>query len=79
MKTNIDPNMLAAALVGYERQLETVKQRMIEIRKILGGRGTNSLAAAPARRSRISAAGRARIAAAQRKRWAEAKKMKAAG
>ena len=79
MKSQIDSSILAAALLGYQNQLEHVKQRIEEIRRRLGGRTALTLSGVgPERKSRISAAGRARIAAAQRKRWAEARKAKPA-
>ena len=78
MRNNLDTNILAAALVGYETKLETLKQQMDQVRKALRGRAPMTASAAPpVRRSRISAAGRARIAAAQRKRWAESRKAQA--
>ena len=78
MTTQIDTEILGAALIGYQRQLEQVKEKIEEIRGRLGGQ-TSMILAADAPRNRISAAGRARIAAAQRKRWAAAKKAAKAG
>lgn len=71
----IDPGILGAALIGYQRQLEEIKEKITEIRGKLRGHTSPILVGrVEAPPSRISAAGRARIAAAQRKRWAAAKK-----
>jgi hypothetical protein len=74
-----DPELLAAALVGYEQQRSEIEKKIAELRRQLGGRGAGTVApstngAEPARRRRqMSAAGRKRIAAAQQKRWAAAR------
>lgn len=72
-----DPELLAAALVGYEQQRSEVVQKIDAILRQLGRRaehnGHGALPAAEtavARRRTMSAAARRRIAAAQRKRWA---------
>ncbi len=72
-----DPELLAAALVGYEQQRSEIVQKIAELRRQLGGRaehnGHGSLVTAetaPARKRTMSAAARRRIAAAQKKRWA---------
>src|SRR5262249_22809784 len=73
--SQVDAELLRAALVGYENQLAEIQSKTAEIRRQLGGRvGRGSSAAvvthgAPAKRN-LSAAVRERIAAAQRKRWA---------
>ena len=65
--------LLSAALVGYQHQLEGIQARIAEIRSVLGLK-----APANARpKWTMSAAGRARIAAAQRARWAASKKQAA--
>ena len=74
-----DPDLLKAALVGYEQQRSEVVQKISEIQRQLRGRaqhdGHGALAAAPARgRREMSAAARKRIAAAQKKRWAAYRK-----
>jgi len=79
MRKDDDAEILQAALVGYQQQLQTINARIAELKRHLGGRGAAPAATAsdsrPAqKRHRISAEGRARIAAAQRKRWAAAKK-----
>jgi hypothetical protein len=67
--------LLAAALVGYQHQLEDIEARVAEINAELGKAPVGRAASPPAaggrrKRRRISAEGRARIAAAQRARWA---------
>jgi hypothetical protein len=74
MALQLDRPTLEAALVGYQKQLQEVEAKMVELRRRLGGR----VAAPKARKHRMSAEGRARIAAAQRARWAKFKKGKKA-
>jgi len=80
MAIHMDAATLQAALVGYQRQIDEIQQKMDLIRRQLGKPGSRtaktSAPAAPAapRRHRMSAEGRARIAAAQRARWAKAKR-----
>ena len=76
-----DPELLAAALVGYEQQRSEIVQKISDIQRQLGGRaehnGHGALAeteAEPARKRNMSAAARRRIAAAQKKRWAAYRK-----
>jgi hypothetical protein len=86
MAIQLDNATLQAALAGYQQQLETIQQKMAEIRRSLGksasapapkANGVSAPAAgartAP-RRHRMSEEGRARIAAAQRARWAKSKR-----
>jgi hypothetical protein len=64
-----DPEILAAALVGFEHKRSEIEEKMAELRRRLGG------GAAPVPKKRtMSAAARRRIGAAQRKRWAAVKK-----
>jgi hypothetical protein len=79
MRKDDDPEILQAALLGYQQHLETINARIAELKRHLGGRnaataGTASDSRVSQNKHRISAEGRARIAAAQRKRWAAAKK-----
>ena len=67
-------DLLEAALVGYQAQLKTIDERILEIRSQIGGSARKATvvsdgAAAPKRH--MSAAARKRIAAAQRERWKE--------
>jgi hypothetical protein len=71
-----DPELLKAALVGYEQQRSEIETRIAELRRQLGGRWSSVPTGSadgrqPAREPRtMSAAARKRIAEAQRKRWA---------
>ena len=73
----LTPELIAAAVEGYESQKARIAQKIAELRAILSG-GPAESAAAPEtptrKRRKMSAAGRKAIAEAQRKRWAEAKK-----
>src|SRR5215831_12836601 len=74
-QSQLDADLLRAALVGYENQRAEIQSKIAEIRRQLGGRAGRVLGAvvatngSPAKRN-LSAAARERIAAAQRKRWA---------
>ena len=85
MKNITNPELLAAALVGYQHQLNEIQSKIAEIRGKLGKgpavRSTRPAAPIAAREKhrktrRMSAEGRARIAEAQRARWAKVKKAK---
>jgi len=84
MVLQLDRATMEAALVGYQRQLEEIQEKMTELRRRLGGSaGRPSIAKASGeskapRKHRISAEGRARIAAAQKARWAKFKRKSAA-
>jgi hypothetical protein len=70
-----DTDLLQAALIGYERQLTVVQERMAEIRREIGGERGRSVEEGESKPKRgMSAAGRARVAAAQRQRWAALKR-----
>jgi hypothetical protein len=72
----MDPEMLQAALVGYEHQLSEIQAKIAEIRSRLGGRAeTAPNRTAPVRRN-LSVEARHRIAAAQKKRWKAFQKAK---
>jgi hypothetical protein len=79
-----DGDLLEAALIGLERQRDSINEKMAALRERLGVRGGGRVssvadmvspdgAAPPRTRRRMSAAARRRIAAAQRKRWAALK------
>ena len=81
MRTNsTHKDILEAALIGYQHQLELLNAKIADIKKRLGvnGAGRSAATASPAKKHQISPEGRARIAAAQKKRWAAAKRAKAA-
>ena len=72
-----DAGLLAAALLGFEKQRSEIEGKIAELRRQLGRRGADNSSAwsettsAPAgKKRRLSAAARQRIAEAQRKRWA---------
>ena len=72
------PDLLKAALVGYEHERTVIVEKIAEIRRQLGGRSNrvatpSTNGAEPARRQ-MSGEARRRIAAAQRKRWAAFRK-----
>jgi len=77
-----DQEILQAALVGFQNSLASVDEKITELRRQLGLRGSaNGSAAAVAAdngssRRPLSAAARRRIAAAQKKRWAAYRKSK---
>ncbi len=70
-----DPELLAAALVGYEQQRLEIVERIGEIRRQLGVRSSGTANhTAPGGKRTMSPAARKRIAEAQRKRWAAYRK-----
>jgi len=71
MSTKLTPEIIAAAIEGFEIQKARIDEQIAELRAMLNGRQPTA-AAAPqtTKRSTMSAAGRKRIAEAQRKRWA---------
>jgi hypothetical protein len=68
----IDPELLQAALIGFQQRATEIEERMAELRRQIGRRGGARIPeaeVAPAgKRRRLSAAARARIAEAQHKR-----------
>src|ERR1700724_2368746 len=75
MPIKLTPEILTAALAGYEEQKNRIDAQIVGLRQILDGGstdGANPEASKP--RRKMSAAARKRIGAAQRKRWAEARK-----
>ena len=67
----LTPEIINAAIEGFEAQKQRIDQEISELRAMLNG-AQPTAAAAPQRgtRRKMSAAGRKRIAEAQRKRWA---------
>jgi hypothetical protein len=77
MPTKLTPEIIAAAILGFEEQKRLVDAQISALRALLsGGPAEPGTTPEPAKRKRrrISAAGRRAIAEAQRKRWAESKK-----
>ncbi|HXB70966.1 MAG TPA: hypothetical protein VNY05_22215 [Candidatus Acidoferrales bacterium] len=76
MPTKLTPEIISAAILGFEEQKRHIDANIAELRAILSGDSAEA-AVKPEptkhKRRKVSAAGRARIAEAQRKRWAESK------
>ena len=79
MPTKLNPEIIAAAIDGFESQKNRIDAQIGELRVMLNGKHPASAASEPAKRKRrkMSAAGRRRIAAAQRQRWAPTKQQSA--
>jgi hypothetical protein len=77
MPTKLTPEIVIAAILGFEEQKRHIDSQISELRAMMPGRGAEAASTpeAPKRKRRkMSAAGRARIAEAQRKRWAASRK-----
>src|ERR1017187_1581522 len=73
-----DPNLLAAALIGYQEMRKDIDARMGELRARIGGQPASApLAEAGATKHAVSPAARRRMAAAQKKRWAAVRRAEA--
>jgi hypothetical protein len=73
-----DPDLLAAALIGYQEMRKDIDARMSELRARIGGQPASApLAEAGATKRSVSPAARRRMAAAQKRRWAAARKAQA--
>jgi len=74
MSVKLTPEVITAAIEGFQAQTQRIDEQISELRAMLNGRQPTA-AAAPqtTKRSTMSAAGRKRIAEAQRKRWAALK------
>jgi hypothetical protein len=72
------PDLISAAIDGYEAQKVKIDEKIAELRSMLGGRSSTTAepsAEAPTqvkerKKRRLSAAGRKAIAEAAKKRWA---------
>src|ERR1035441_9885536 len=76
MLTKLTPEIISAAILGFEEQKRHIDANIAELRAILSGDSAKSTVKPEPtkhKRRKVSAAGRARIAEAQRKRWAESK------
>ena len=76
MPTKLTPEIISAAILGFEEQKRQIDANIAELRAILSGDSAKSTVKPEPtkhKRRKVSAAGRARIAEAQRKRWAESK------
>jgi hypothetical protein len=77
MPTKLTPEIITAAIEGFEQQKRHIASQIGELRAILSGGTTEPAATAePPKRKRrkLSAAGRKAIAEAQRKRWAASRR-----
>ncbi len=76
----LDAGILSAALEGLELQKQRLEQQIVEVRRLLSGRGQKPAVAVAAKKPRrkMSAAARKHIAAVQKKRWAEWRKKQVA-
>ena len=73
MPTKLTPDIIAAAIDGYESRKTRIDAKIAELRAMRdGGSAQSATTSEPVKRKRrkMSAASRARIAEAQRNRWA---------
>src|SRR5438094_729659 len=77
MAQKLTPDIITAAIAGFEVQKQRIDARIAEIRQMLDG-GSTGPAVTPSetgkRKRRFSAASRRKMASAQKARWAEIKK-----
>src|ERR1022692_1694638 len=77
MPLKLTPEIINAAIVGFEQQELRIDTQIAELRAMLPGGATHPAAANPeptkGKRRKMSAAARKRIGDAQRKRWAASK------
>ena len=77
MPKQLTPEIINAAIVGFEQQKLRIDTQMTELRAMLDGGSTRPTPSTPEptkpKRRKMSAAGRKAIAEAQRKRWAASK------
>ncbi len=77
MPTKLTPEIITAAIEGFEQQKRRIDSQIDELRAVLtGGPAKPAATPEPPKRKgrKLSAAGRKAIAEAQRKRWAAPKK-----
>jgi len=78
MPTKLTPEIITAAIAGFETQKTKIDAQIAELRSLLAGGSAATAATKPEpakpKRRKMSAAGRKAIAEAQRKRWAASKK-----
>jgi hypothetical protein len=79
MSNNLSPQIISAAIEGFENQKKRLDAQIRELRAMLNGGRAKSAAAEPAKRKRrrTSAARPKRVAEAQQKRWAATKQQSA--
>ena len=76
MPQKLSPEIITAAIAGFEAQKERIDARIAELRNMLDHR--HSAPEVPKPKRKISAASRRRMALAQKKRWAAIKRRSAA-
>jgi hypothetical protein len=72
----LTPEIISAAIIGFEQQKVRIDAQIAELRAILDGGHTEpaaTLAVPKRKRRKMSAAARKRMGEAQRKRWAESR------
>jgi type IV secretory pathway TrbL component len=80
MPLKVDADLLTAALIGCQAELQDIEARMAELRNRIGAHPASLASAGGTATKRVlSAAARRRMAAAQRKRWAAVRKAKTEG
>jgi hypothetical protein len=77
-QTKLSPEIITAAIRGFEADKQRIDNRIAELRSMLEGGRSEAVAAAPPdtgerKRKRFSAAARRKMAMAQRARWAAIK------
>ena len=74
MSTKLSPEIIAAAIAGFESQRQHIDSQIAELRAMLNGARPHTVAAAHhGQRRKVSAAARKRMAEGQQRRWAAAK------
>jgi len=74
----LTPEIIAAAVEGYEAQKARINQKIAELKALLAGDTPEAATPeAPKPKRRLSAAGRRRIIEATKKRWAAVRAAKA--
>jgi len=74
MSAKLSPEIITAAIAGFETQKQHIDSQIAELRSILnGGQPDAAPAAHDGQRWKVSAAARKRMAAGQRRRWAAVK------
>jgi hypothetical protein len=73
MPTKLDPEIITAAILGYEQQKRQIDSKIDELKTLLSGGSAKTAATPEAPARKRSAATRRRMALAQKKRWAAIK------
>src|SRR5215217_6207320 len=77
MSQKLTPEIITAAIAGFEAQKLSIDSQIAELRSLLDGHSTGPAAAPPETgngKRKFSAASRRKMAAAQKARWAGIKK-----